>query len=236
MGSESGFFRKPRAKSQQLKAVPGFTLIEMLVVLAIIVIVTGIAIGGHASFGRTLSLNNAAYSVALTLREAQTYGFTSRGYTGIQNTGYGVSFSSATGFSLFADTYPAVAASATPDQPPGNGRYDAGVAPSGCPGAECVTNYTLNNGYSVAKFCVKPESATSDWICNTTSTLTKMDIVFKRPESDARISGRLGSSDSGWSDEYVRACVSVAGSSGDTRTVSISEAGQIAVSNGVCGS
>lgn len=209
----------------------------MLVVLAIIIIVTGIAIGGHSSFDRTLSLNNAAYGIALTLREAQTYGFTSRGYTGIQNTGYGVQFSSATptSFTFFADTYPGVGANQKPDTSPGNGRYDPGQAPTGCPGRECVTSYTLATGYTVAKFCVKPPTG-SAWLCSGADNLTRLDIVFKRPESDARISARTGSASSGYVTTYVRACVSVQGPSGDTRTVSVSETGQIAVSNDACGS
>ena len=51
--------------------VTGFTLVELLVSIAIIIIVTSMVLLRYDKFDSTILLKNAAYDVALTLREAQ---------------------------------------------------------------------------------------------------------------------------------------------------------------------
>lgn len=222
-----GSFHAPRSVRP---STGGFTLIEMLIVLTIIVIVTAIAIGGQSNFNRTLTLNNAAYSIALSLREAQTYGLSSRTYTGIRNTGYGVNFTmgAPTAYTLFADTCTPVASDAKPDVKPGNNRYDP-TPLTGCTGTERVSSYALNNGFTVSKICSQTIGGT--WYCSTDGTpVTALDVVFARPEATATISALRGTYMSG----YTRACVSLQSPLGDTRSVFVSETGQVSVSNNAC--
>jgi prepilin-type N-terminal cleavage/methylation domain-containing protein len=93
-----------------MKQTRGFTLIELLVVMAIMAIVSTIILSGNAKFGGIISLRNLAYDVALTMREAQTYGISARRFSsgGVTtfSPGYGVHIGGApaTQYILFADT------------------------------------------------------------------------------------------------------------------------------------
>ncbi len=70
----------------------GFTMVEMLVSLGIILIITSIVLLGQNSFNKNLVLVDTAYTVAFTLRQAQTLALSSRKVGTIQNAGYGTHF------------------------------------------------------------------------------------------------------------------------------------------------
>ena len=61
-------------KKHNKHAKGGFTLIELLVVLTIISIISLLLIAGYRQFGSRITLQNLAYKVALTIKEAQVYG------------------------------------------------------------------------------------------------------------------------------------------------------------------
>lgn len=200
----------------------GFTLIEMLVVLVIIVIISAIIFSGQLNFDRTINLNNTAYDLALSIKQSQTYGLSSRSFSGTRNVGYGTDFQSAqtAAYVFFADTSPApsgVGCHATtnpgaPDAKPGNCEYDGG--------AEMVQTYNLNNGYSIANFCVY--STGTGRVCTGAGGLTQLDITFVRPNSETTIYGKTGS----WN-AYTSACIKLSSRAGDYRYVSVSRTGQI---------
>ena len=48
----------------------GFTLVELLVTITIFVILTGVVLVNSNSFDNSVLLNNFAYDVALTIKEA----------------------------------------------------------------------------------------------------------------------------------------------------------------------
>ncbi len=52
----------------------GFTLIELMVTVAIVVLITGIALVRYGTFNNTVLLRSQAYEIALDIRTAQTYG------------------------------------------------------------------------------------------------------------------------------------------------------------------
>src|SRR6185503_3627706 len=120
----------------------GFTLIELIVVMSIMLILTSIFILRQQRFNSSTLLQSLAYSVALSVRQAQVYGTSIRessiGAFDSANESsaakaYGVYFSSgSTGsYILFADAN-------------NNGEYDTG---------EAVQVFTLNQGYAISKFC-----------------------------------------------------------------------------------
>lgn len=214
----AALLKKPRGFT---RAVAGFTLVEMLVVLGIISIITTIALSGQAGFNRTLALNNAAYDIALSLRDAQSLGLSSRTYGATGNAGYGLSFMTGTpsSYVLFADTYP----SENPDDPncgthprpsckPGDGMYDDS--------SELVQTYQLNNGFSLGAFCAIKSGSTS---CTSTG-LTQLAISFVRPDASTVIFGKT----SGWN-RYTSACVTLVSPQGDERYVSVSENSQVSL-------
>lgn len=73
----------------------GLTLVELLVVVSIFVIVTGITIFNYGSFNSSISTQNLADDIALTIRRAQGYAVGVHGIHGIDdifNYGYGIHF------------------------------------------------------------------------------------------------------------------------------------------------
>src|SRR2546430_1163739 len=97
----------------------GFTLIELLVVSAIIVIITALFLLRQSKFDSSTVLRGLAYSMALSMRQAQVYGVSVAGTPTAQSncingvyagsncyaTGYGLYFSKASNrtYILFAD-------------------------------------------------------------------------------------------------------------------------------------
>jgi len=73
----------------QIHTQRGFTLIEMLVVLAIMGVVLAVTVGGQRAFNRSIVLSNTAYDVALSIRQAQTYGVSGRVAQGTLSATYG---------------------------------------------------------------------------------------------------------------------------------------------------
>ena len=53
----------------------GFTLIEFIVILSIFAIMAGVALVNFAGFRSNVGLNNLAHDIALTIRQAQVFGW-----------------------------------------------------------------------------------------------------------------------------------------------------------------
>lgn len=143
----------------------GFTLMELLVVVGIFVVVTSVVLTSNTRFGGVFQLQNLAYDVALTIRQAQVYGISVRQTeAGEFSSAYGVYFNQndPVHYELFED---------------GNGSnfFDTGenVPPS---------PYVIGRNFSIAKLCA-PAGDSAD----TCSAATRLDITFKRPEPDAFI-------------------------------------------------
>jgi prepilin-type N-terminal cleavage/methylation domain-containing protein len=210
----------------------GFTLIEMLVVLSIIAIITSIALFGQSTFNRSVLLTDTAYTVALSLREMQSLGLSSRKFGSIQNAGYGGRFVPATpgSYLLFADVGGTSAlancptgTSGQPDAKPGNCRYDSGTDGT-------VRTYTFNRRFEIASVCGTPASgAARD--CSTTGSITALEVTFVRSNTtDTVMTGYMPSATAlSKAEVYLR---SVDG--GDTRAVCISQAGQISIAYTTC--
>src|SRR5438105_4839422 len=87
----------------------GFTLLEMLVVIFIILILSSTVLVSQSAFNKTIILANTAYDIGLSIRSAAAYGIGSRATTaGFSNAGYGIYFAAntPTQYLLFADTLP----------------------------------------------------------------------------------------------------------------------------------
>ncbi|MHB8710123.1 MAG: prepilin-type N-terminal cleavage/methylation domain-containing protein [Minisyncoccota bacterium] len=222
----------------------GFTLIEMLVVLAIITILTGITITSQSSFDKTVVLSNTAYDVALSIRSAEGFGIGSRAAGSTYNAGYGVHFASSTpsSYILFADTYPSAGTSgnchttvgADPTGPgaiPGDCVYEPPPSPPS-PSDVLVNTYTLGNGITISDFCAY-SSSSSSWSCINSGSprLLSLDISFARPNGDATITvNGVFTSPS----PYAKACLFITSPQGGYRYVSVEVSGEISVSSNSC--
>ncbi len=197
----------------------GFTLIELLVVCGIMIIVTSIVLANNNEYGGQVLLQNFAYDVALSVRQAQVYGIS------VQRFGSGVSSSFTAGYGIHFDistptTYILFADAVNP-----NGLYDCPSPGTSC---ELVTANTINSGYFISKLCAPAGTDSSS--CQAVS---KIDILFLRPEPDALITA-CGATCTTSCLLNNSACVSSArvvleSPHGDTMSVSIEANGQIAV-------
>ena len=189
----------------------GFTLIEMLVVISIFTIMTGVVLANLPNFRERTALQLVAQKMSLTIREAQVYG------VGVKSSGvnvfpsHGIIFgpvaSNKKSYVLFADDYP-------PGPPIGNNKYDSG-------NNELVTKYDLTGTVEIQHLdtclsslsCVSQDSA-------------GLNIVFDRPKTEANFTDSSGVVIP--STSYVN--ITVASSrSGETRIIQVWNTGQISV-------
>lgn len=170
----------------------GFSLIELLVSIAIIAIISAVVLARYKSFNSTILLRDLAYEIALSIREAQVYGVSVHSAGGSFNFAYGIHFTRGTTYVLFADSSPI------------NGRYDAG---------EELSSYAIGQQNAIVDLCR-----------NATCGRTSLDVLFRRPEPDARfaVNGSVVTPSS------VRVVVR-GGTGGNTRTVRVSTTGQISI-------
>ena len=194
------------------KLVCGFTLVEMVVVVAIIIVVTSVVLLKQSKFSSDILVTNAAYEVALAIRQAQVYGISSKQIAGDNpNVGYGIYLSVPTSggvmdsFKIYSDTG-LNPGSETNDYPfsftTGNSEY-----------AE-VDNPRLTQGQTIRRFC-------ADGVCS--PVLNTLNIGFIKPKPEALINKNGAASAS-------KAIIVVQSALGDKcRVVSISSIGQISV-------
>lgn len=154
----------------------GMTLVELMVVLAIFVIVTGITIFDYTSFSSNISLQKLADDVSLSIRKAQSYAIGAKGISGSFSDSYGVHFSTKYGtgnnlegsvksFILFVDK-------------DGNKEYDS---PSG--GESC----SISSGECIEVLSIQTEDKITGIFVNGKKNEGKeeMDILFFRPNPDS---------------------------------------------------
>ena len=220
----------------------GFTLIEMIVVLAIITIITAIILVSQTTFNHTLLLTDTAYTVALSVRETQTLGLSSEAFNGVQNAGYGVHFAAAPASSYlqFIDSSPGVPTNVplwcpagtvgTPNAKPGNCIYD-GSSRDGL-----VRTYAFNQAFT-EQFCAFNAGVAVGYgglssACPTSApALQSLDVVFLRPNTSTIMTGTLTS---GPQIQADTACIKVIAPDGaGYRYVKITQLGQVSVT-GTC--
>ncbi|MDO8575798.1 MAG: prepilin-type N-terminal cleavage/methylation domain-containing protein [bacterium] len=191
----------------------GFTLIELVVVTAIIVVVTSVVLVNNNRFGGVVQLENLAYDVALSVRQAQVFGVSVQRYgSGASadfTSGYGMHFNikDPVHYEFFADV-----------DKDGFFDSDENVAPS---------PYTIRSGFRIAGLC-SPQGQDAATCMNATS-VTQVDIAFKRPEADAWISAGGVGCEYGEGTCAASARIVLLSPRGDVMSVLVGANGQISV-------
>ncbi len=172
----------------------GFTMIEMMVVLAIFTIMTGVVMANLPQFRDQTALQLVAEEVSLVFRQAQAYGGGTRTFKTAGFPSYGIHTDLYSGaannkrLTLFADSN-------------ANNQYDPDT---GCGGvnSECLEVFDLTGPVIIndIKFCA---DATSD--CATISGFYNgINIIFKRPEPGAKFYNLSGGTPISWSCVKIR--------------------------------
>ncbi len=145
----------------------GFTIVEMLVTVAIFAMISGVLLARNSKFDDESLLQAAAYDVALSVRHAQSYGINVRGQAGSFDNAYGIAFDEATtSYAFFIDT-------------DGDDAFDEN---------ELIERYQLGRGYSIGRICL---FASIDPSCD--DMTDEVAIVFRRPNPEAIITESGGS-------------------------------------------
>lgn len=187
----------------------GFTLIELIIALAIFVFMTVLLVSKYGTFNSTILTTNVAYDIAITIRQAQAYGLhfkvTDNSFTGA----YGAYFTKAadgnTSFKIFNDL----------DK---DGLFTSGPTVGVSPD-ETVASYNMRRNSSVVDLKVGTNAS------NITGHPDSLHVVFKRPDPDAIIAAVTG----GVLTIVPYAEVVIVGPDESTRRIVVSKTGQISI-------
>lgn len=235
-------------KSQQLRVNSprsgqrGFALIELIIAVALLGLISMFVLLAYNRVGGQLFLTTLAYEIALSFRQAQSYGVSVHefrtGQSGTFDVGYGLHFDigSANTYALFADQ------GGTAGDGQFNGAYPTAYDQTGCRSTtECLTVFKMERGNIIAKFCgVLPtgdlgrdaEDKDKNEECNVNSlpasnpTITFLDVTFLRPNPDAIIKT---SRTAFMGQEYRAARIYIASPTGERRVVEVVNTGQISI-------
>jgi type II secretory pathway pseudopilin PulG len=190
----------------------GFTIVELVVSIGIFAMMSALLLAKYGNFNQGVILTNLAYDVALTIRNAQSYGLNVKSATRVTN-----DFSKPFGVRLSCDTTTTTIQANGADNTyfifysdtNTNGIYDSGD------GVISTTFYTRGARTG-------PIYTTDDpGVCDPASRY--VDIVFKRPDPNAIIKVNGGAT--ALSNIYI----TVKALDGSTRKILVNSNGQISV-------
>lgn len=196
-------------------ATAGFTLVELMVTLGIVVLATTLVMVRYVSFNSSVLLNSLAYQVAFDLRETQSLAVSVRGSNAEFYEEYGLYFDmdDRNHYILFQDTNDSVRA----DPGPGYIQYDEGE--------EVGSPLIIDPRFTLVDICGTDMAGARVCFSETENFPRFVTIAFARPDFDAVIHGhnlgRLSSAELvfGASDDEAEI----------TRAVVVTASGQITV-------
>lgn len=180
------------------KKVGGFSLVEIILVVFVMVVISSVVIFKYNDFSDSIELENIALDVILSVREAQIFGISSRGTTTPESFfySYGVQFDDTEDGSFISFV----------DSVGNNLWYD--------PPGEQLSKTIFREGYKINTLCISNPGE----ICNQ----AELNILFQRPNVNAIIkTGEffIGSANS--------ARIELISPSGVTVSVNVFESGQV---------
>lgn len=180
----------------------GFTLVELLVVVALIVLITAAVLVRQARFDSSTLLRSLSYSVALSVRQAQVYGTSivgvQSGATKVYASAYGIYFNGPDSYAVYADIN-------------SNGTYDSATD-------VLIQAYQMGAGYQITKFCgIKADRSQN-------CSVTWLSVYFKRPNPDALFADSAGDTLTG---AYIQ--IASTNDAANTRSITVTSTGQISV-------
>ena len=211
-------------KNKKISTKSGFTMAELIMVMAIFSILTAVTVWNYGKFNNNIIMTNMAYEIALSVREAQVFSLGVRGSSTNFDTRYGVYFNSdpsanPQNFVFFADRN-------------SNGTCEDGANMCSIDecisGSECEQLNSLTRGIEVSRVCVSDagdipmDFDTGD--CSADGDLiNEAAVTFERPNPDAFVY------DIDNNQTFRNIAVLIESGSGAKRAIYIRENGQISV-------
>ncbi len=159
---EQHALRSVQCPRHEQKSRAGFTLVELIVSVAIFAVMTALVVAKYGNFNNNILFTNLAYDVAGIIRTAQSYGLSVRSADDVGN------FQSAYGVHISTDQPKTIIFFADTDE---DGIYGGS--------SEDISFYALKQGAYIVGYCFVPSCqgyANGD-----------LNITFKRPDPDARL-------------------------------------------------
>ena len=184
----------------------GFTALEMLVVIGIFTLVTGVVMASLPQFREKTLLDLTAQQMATIIRQAQVYGLGTRSAGTGQYPSHGINFDAGNdnkAMILFADAN-------------GDGKLTGNCSS----GSECVERYVLQGSVQIAsvKTC-------AGGVCTTRNPL---HIIFKRPNPEAIFYESVIPPITA---DYAKICIQSTRDPSSYREIRVSNTGQIYARN-----
>jgi len=192
----------------------GFTLVELLVTITMFVIITGVVLVNSNKFDSSVLLNNFAYDVALTIKQAQSYGVNVResSLSPTFDSVYGVFFdlrNSITSYGLFEvkpNDYSKI--------------LTADINATCSSDSNCLQKYTMGRGTYIQSICGPKVGGNSCELID-----SKLVVMFQRPSLTAKIVSF--ENDLPNLRDYIE--ITLGTSDGATSTVKVTSIGQVYV-------
>ena len=199
------------------KTTSGFTLIELLVVVVLMSLITLVFLNRQNKFDSSTIMRSLAYSIALSVRQAQVYGISVRAADATSG-----NFSSAHGLYVSSDNPSTYIIFADKDN---DKKYSSGDS--------IDQSFTINKGYAITEFCAVSASVRrcngADDTGGAPGTISSLDIMFIRPNPDAYIYA-YDSAGSAVADTYSSAYIRVSSlNNSDKRFIAITNTGQVSI-------
>lgn len=174
----------------------GFTILEMLMVLAIFGVLTAVIVFNYGEFNSRTIMTNMAYEAALSIRQAQVYSLSVRGDVGVSNfdNHYGIYVNPTIdnkSFAFFIDR----AENGVTD---GSCNADGTCLSCSATDSECLEKISLTRDVVVARICVSLDQQNivdrGTGLCSqgNQSEVSELTLTFERPNPDAVVRTDLG--------------------------------------------
>ncbi|MES3030886.1 MAG: prepilin-type N-terminal cleavage/methylation domain-containing protein [Patescibacteria group bacterium] len=185
----------------------GFTLVELMISVGIFALMTSFLLAKYGTFNQSVLLTNLAYDIALSIRNAQSFGLNVRSVPGSTenfDAAYGVHFDTTIpgAYVFFSD-------------PEKDGVYDD---------INEITTYTIKRGSVISGLCVG--SSADDCSGSGGTQPETLDITFKRPNPNAII--KMNEDDE---EVFQYAEINLRATDGSMKKIVVRSTGQIAIQN-----
>lgn len=189
----------------------GFTIAELIVVVAIFVIISGIVLINQNRFSSNIAIQNLAYQIALAVRQAQVYGLSVRSGNTSSNfdSSFGVNFrsDSPNSFTFYSDNNL-------------NKKYDDP------PTDTLISTFNMDTG-TIYDVCAVTSSTRHCFKSTGLNAITSADITYKRPNPAAIITDSQSGANTPDKSSIEITVQSIL--KDRTKTIIITQAGQIYV-------